>query len=313
MAEGNDLFALRGSALASLWGLQAAPGHHTAKEANAQQAAEQAAAGQSAGQAAAGQAAADQAAADQAPADQAASDLAASDQTAEQEAADQAAAAADTQQVEAQKNTVHTSVIRQPASGVGDGHHSTGSQMAARGTLATAPGSPSEAAGMHREALFVKALPSTSSEAMLSGHTGLPASTDLMAFPDSPQYTGQQRLQHRTQSTHLPCCLEHISTDHASIAGADIPAETPNEGVTNAEQLECMVDGAASATAASAKASATALPATTIASATAAETTPPADEDTPGPALNPAGVGAMAPALPQSPQSIAQVARRPAL
>ena len=53
MAEGNDLFALRGSALASLWGPQAAPGHHTAKEANAQQAAEQAAAGQSAGQAAA--------------------------------------------------------------------------------------------------------------------------------------------------------------------------------------------------------------------------------------------------------------------
>ena len=185
--------------------------------------------------------------------------------------------------------------------------------MAARGTLATAPGSPSEAAGMHREALFVKALPSTSSEAMLSGHTGLPASSDLMAFPDSPQYTGQQRLQHRTQSTHLPCCLEHISTDNASKAGADIPAETPNEGVANAEQLECMVDGAASATAASATASATALPATTIASATAAETTPPADEDTPGPALNPAGVGAMAPALPQSPQSIAQVARRPAL
>ena len=311
MAEEEDLFAFRGCALASLWGPQTAAGHHTAEEANAQQATKQAATDQSAGQAAT----------DQAAADQAAADPAAADQAAEQEAADQEAAvqaAADTQQVKAQHincqaTAAHTSVIQQMAAGVGDGHQSSASQTAARSFLDTAPESPLEAAGMYSQALTVKALPSTSSEAMLSGHTGLPASVDLRAFPDGPLSTGQQRQQHRAQSTRLSGWLERTSFDSAIKSGADILAETHDEGAANAEQIECMGDRAASAIAASATASATALPATTIASATASETTPPADGDTAAPALKLAGVATMAPTLSLLPHSLAQVGHISAL
>ena len=234
MAEEDDLFAL-----ASLWGPQAAAGHHTAKGANAQQAAACSAAGQAAADQAAadqpaGQATADQEAADQAVADQAASDQATSDQAAKQVAADQAPvvpATADTQQLQAldvsfQATAANTIVILQLVA-MADGHQSTGSQTATRSTADTASGSPSKAAVMHSQALTGKAPPSLSSGPMVSGHTGLPASTDLRAFPDNTLSTWQQQQQHCTQSTNLSGWLGHTSTGSPTKADTGILADIP--------------------------------------------------------------------------------------
>ena len=323
MAEEDDLFATRGSALASLCAPPAAAGRHTAK-ANAQQAAEQAALDHFADQAAADQAAADQAvsiqavsiqaasdqAAEQVAADQAVAEQVAADQAAaEQVAADQATvvqAAADTQSVEAPRNNfqataANPTAIQQLALGLGDDHQSTASQIAARSTADTAPRSPFEAVAMYSKAQTIKALQSTDTEHiyMLSGHIGLPDSTDLRPFPDSPLSTGQQ---HHTRSTDLSTWLGHKRTDSATKAGTAILAETCNEAAASAEQMECMVDRAVSAR----TASATALSATAV-STTAAETRSPADDDTAAPAVNLAGVAGRALTLSQSPQSTAQV------
>ena len=300
-AEEDDQFAMRGSALASRWRPEAPEGHHTAKATNVQQAAADQSAGQSAAdreaadsaaadQAAAGQAAADQAAADQAAADQAVADQAASDQEAVQAAAGSGQVAA--QNINFQATAAHASVIQQLAAVEGDDHQSTGPLSTARGTADSASRSPSETAAIYSQALAVKDTPSTTSEPMLSG---LPASTDLRAFPESPLSTEKQPQQNRTQST-LSGWLTHTSPDSASKAGAGVLAETHNEGAATTECMDCMVGRAASAKAASA-----------TASATAGEMETPADSVTAAPALNLAGDDAMARTLSQSLQSSARV------
>ena len=289
--EEEDLYALRGSALASLWRPQAAKCRHTAAAHGPH--------APPAAQAAADKSAPEQAVDDQLAAEQIVAEQAAAGQSAaEQVAADQPAteqAAADAQQVEAedtngQQTAAHASAIQQQAAGKVADPTSAGALAAARSTADSLPGSPSHAAAVHSQALPANtplsasfgltpqvsrptrhSLELTPQSFGPTPQSSWPTPRSLGPTPHSPGLSGDLgkiantnpralpdshqttgQQQHANQTVSVVHRHSHTSTKSA--AKAIILTEVCNEAVADAvdaERMEGVADRAVSATVAS--------------------------------------------------------------